>query len=391
MERITGLEVSRQRLLHRGRELSDESASPESLGWHDGLVLHMVSRQAPPATRGGGTRTGQAQAAAGPAGVPQQPGGQQQVAFDLSSMLPPDLGPAFAAFRDSIRRAGEGGIQGGMIGPIAVPIDGEEGFAQQMQEMLQDALRGNTVAPPIPGDLLNGRPPPLNNEGELEMGSSIDVLDRMLLRLENENMEEDQVPALQESDLENFRNPEYNRNWSVAIRSFLNAARVILQDCRLNRETREVVNRALRAAGLDPLPLGVRSFPVSHSASGSDDDDEGSIPLERSGSQNGRQSSQRSERTQNQQRVAATEGEDHSWVQNISHEDLIIVAAVAIGELTRRFMGVLGDLQSPTGVNAMILRIAERLRSMSSVRNQQETIVRHFDTEIFSSLYFDGR
>eukprot|EP00890_Picochlorum_soloecismus_P002050 jgi/Picsp_1/2846/NSC_01072-R1_hypothetical protein CHLNCDRAFT_136254 [Chlorella variabilis] len=375
LETVTGVEVSRQRLLHRGRELTDESSSAESLGWRDGVVLHMVSQQPPPATRGGGTQTGRrAQAAAGPTTGPQQQGGEQQGLFDFSSLLPPDLAPAFNAFRDSLTREGVG-IQGGMIGPIAVPMDGENGagFAEQMQEMLQDALRNNTVAPPIPGDLLNGRPPPLNENGELEMGASIDVLDQMLIRLENENMEEDQVPALQETDLENFHNPEYNRNWSVAIRSFLNAARVILQDCRLNRETREVVNRALRASGLDPLPLGVRSFPVAHSASGSDDDNEEPIPMELSGSQSGRQSAQRNERAASQQ-PAATEEEDHSWVQNISHEDLIVVAAVAIGELTRRFMGVVGDLQSPTGVNAMILRIAERLRSMSSIRNQQETI-----------------
>jgi len=375
LERITGVEGPRQRLLHRGRELTDESASPESLGWRDGLILHMVSQPAPAASGGGRRVRRRAQAAGGPP--------PEQDLFDFSTLLPPELAPAFAAFRDSLRREGLG-VQSSMIGPFTIPMDGEEGsdLAEQMQEMLQGALGSSTVAPPIPSDLLNGRPPPLNDDGELEMGASIDVLDQMLLRLENENMEEDQVPALQETGLENFRNPEYSRNWSVATRCFLNAARVILQDCRLNRETREVVNRALRAAGLEPLPLGVRSFPVAHAGSGSDDDNEGPVPMELPASQSGRQA-QRSERTATQQSAAATEQEDHSWVQNISHEDLIVVAAVAIGELTRRFMGVLGDLQNPTGVNAMILRIAERLRSMSSIRNQQETIVRNFET-IFS-------
>eukprot|EP00889_Picochlorum_renovo_P000875 jgi/Picre1/27905/NNA_000868.t1 len=111
LEELTGIPAQRQRLLHRGRELTDEEASAESLGWEENVVLHMVTRVAPP-----------------PPG--QSPGGQQQQqqeeqglpGFDATGMLPPGLADSIASFAESLQQNLNG--QAGVAGPFtAVNLD----------------------------------------------------------------------------------------------------------------------------------------------------------------------------------------------------------------------------------------------------------------------------
>jgi hypothetical protein len=59
--------------------------------------------------------------------------------------------------------------------------------------------------------------------------------------------------------------------------------------------------------------------------------------------------------------------EDPAWFREMPDDDLILVAAVTIGELARRFMSVLGQENAPVQANAMIMRLATRLRSLSSL------------------------
>ena len=56
-----------------------------------------------------------------------------------------------------------------------------------------------------------------------------------------------------------------------------------------------------------------------------------------------------------------------AWFTAMRDEDLILVAAVTVGELARRFMRTMGQETAPVGVNAMIMRLATRLRSLSSL------------------------
>lgn len=319
LEELTGVPAQRQRLLHRGRELTDEEASAESLGWEENVVLHMVTRVAPPPP--------------GPS-----PGGQQQQqelelpGFDATAMLPPGLADSIASFAESLQQNLSG--QAGMAGPFtAVNLD-DGAFRSRMSQ----------VTDPIGGSLLSGRVPSLDEEGNMRLGSAFDALNQLLIRLEEEDTREDRVPAVQETSLELFRDQEHSREFAAAVTQFLQACRSVLTqgDAGLNRETRQVVNRVFVAAGQDPLPLGVQSFPV-HGMNGDDDDDDG-------------------------------DNASSEWVQNISHEDLIVVAAVTVGVLTQRFMRVLGQTEAPSGILATVLRTAERLRSMSSVSNHEETV-----------------
>lgn len=321
LEELTGIPAQRQRLLHRGRELTDEEASADSLGWEENVVLHMVTRVAPP-----------------PPG--QSPGGQQQQqeeqglpGFDATGILPPGLADSIASFAESLQQNLNG--QAGVAGPFtAVNLD-DGAFRSRMSQ----------VTDPIGGSLLSGRVPSLDEEGNMRLGSAFDALNQMLIRLEEEDTREDRVPAVQETSLELFRDQQHSREFAAAVTQFLQACRSVLTqgDAGLNRETRQVVNRALVAAGQDPLPLGVQSFPV-HGMNGDDEDDDGD-------------------------NNTSTE-----WVQNISHEDLIVVAAVTVGVLTQRFMRVLGQTEAPSGILATVLRTAERLRSMSSISNHEETV-----------------
>ena len=322
LEELTGVPAQRQRLLHRGRELTDEEASAESLGWEENVVLHMVTRVAPPPP--------------GPS-----PGGQQQQqeqglpGFDATGMLPPGLADSIASFAESLQQNLSG--QGGVAGPFTA-VELEDGVFRSSMSQVTD---------PIGGSLLSGRVPSLDEEGNMRVGSAFDVLNQMLIRLENEDTREDPIPAVQETSLELFRNQQHSREFAAAVTQFLRACRCVLThgEAGLNRETRQVVNRALVAAGQDPLPLGVQSFPVH----GMNDDEE----------------------DEDDEEDTAPSSE---WVQNISHEDLIVVAAVTTGVLTQRFMRILGQTEAPSGMHATILRTAERLRSISSVSNQEETV-----------------
>jgi outer membrane biosynthesis protein TonB len=319
LEELSGIGRDRQRLLHRGRELVDSGeATAQSLGWGDHVVLHMVTRPAGPEAGAGGQQQEQ-----------QQQGNTTVFQMGGGGPLPPEVAQTITSFMESMARGGMNGNG-----------DGDD---ESMGQMLQDMLsQGGHVSDPIGGSLLSGRVPPLNDDGTLRLGSAFEVLHNMLTRLEHGNMEEDRVPSMQETSLEMFRDVHYRREFAAAVTEFLQACRNILRGCTLNRETREVVNRALRMAGQGPLPLGVEveSFPVMD-ASGDEDED----------------------------------GErDNSWIADINHEDLIVVAAVAVGELARRLMGILGQLESPTGMYATVLRVAERLRSMSSVGNHEETV-----------------
>lgn len=309
LEELTGVSASRQRLLHRGRELlgSDDDTA-QSLGWGETVVLHMVTQSAP-----GSQQRSQGQGAPPPAaGMP--PGDMPQVLTDMLNSFANSTGGRVA------------------VGQISDAGD----FGRMMSQIMSGE---GQIADPIGGRLLSGRIPPLNQDGSLRLGSSYDVLHRMLRRLEDNNLDEDDVPGLQETSLEMFRDEQHSRPFAAAVIAFLSACREILRGCTLNRETREVVNRVLRAAGQGTLPLGVEveSFPVED------------IGNER-------------------------DANDYSWLQNVSHEDLTIVSAVSIGELARRYLAILDQNDAPTGINATIGRVAERLRSISSVSNHEETV-----------------
>ena len=415
IEEIVDVDASRQRLLHGGRELVDD-ATPESLGWgsrrgRERVVLHMVTTNAPQRPRGGrtfasmsarrtqpprggaGAGAGEGAGGAGGGGGEGGEGGEgggrrgQPIAFDLSSILPPEIMETLQG----------DGSEAEMVGPFTMQIpnegenEGEDGgggggpqsFIRRMMEAALSS-QNSTVAPPIQGRLLNGRSPQLGEDGTLATGLSIDVLDRMLQRLEREDTEQDSVPSLQRVTLEQFRDADHARPWGVAIRQFLETARRILQDFRLNRETRAVVNRTLRQAGLDSLPLGVHSFPVSTDVVMSDEEDESregvpvDVPVEEESVETGA--------AQAQDGMGQSDAQgDYSWVAGISHEDLIVVAAVTIGELTRRFMRVTGQASSPTASQALIIRAADRLCSLSSIpediqelRRQIRLVASHF-------------
>ena len=309
LEELTGVPANRQRLLHRGRELvANDGDSAQSLGWGENVVLHMVTQSAP-----GSQPRRQAQGVPAPAaGMP--PGEIPQSITDMLNAL--------------------AGAAGGRMTVGQISDTGD--FGRMMSQMMSG---DGIVSEPIGGTLLSGRVPPLNDDGTLRLGCTYDALYRMLRRLEDNNQDEDEVPARQETTLEMFRNEQHSRAFAAAVTSFLSASREILRGSTLNRETREVVNRALRAARQGTLPLGVEveSFPV---------DDMGE------------------DRDEN----------DYSWLRNVSHEDLIIVSAVTVGELARRYLAIVDGHDSPSGTNATIGRLAERLRSMSSVTNQEETI-----------------
>lgn len=319
LEELTGVAVGRQRLLHRGRELvGNENDSAGSLGWGEAIVLHMVTRPVPPTPS------------------PQQrPGGENEQAVPRSTvgMPPGNIPQSITEILNSIAGSTGGRMTVGQVSDVG-------DFGRMISEMMGN---GNQVSDPIGGSLLSGRVPPLNEDGTLRLGSAYDVLNRMLRRLEDDDRSEDEVPSMQETSTEMFRDERYRREFSVAVTSFLQSCREILRGCTLNRETREVVNRTLRAAGQGTLPLGVEveSFPVVDVGDDHDNRNE----------------------------------TDYSWLANISHEDLIIVSAVSIGELARRYLAILhSENDTPSGINATIIRLAETLRSMSSISDHQETI-----------------
>lgn len=309
LEELTNVPANRQRLLHRGRELvANDGDSARSLGWGENVVLHMVTQSAP-----GSQPRRHAQGAPAPAaGMP--PGEIPQSITDILNSL--------------------AGAAGGRMTVGQISDTGD--FGRMMSQMMSG---DGIVSEPIGGTLLSGRVPPLNDDGTLRLGCTYDALHRMIRRLEDNNQDEDEVPAMQETTIDMFRDEQHSRAFAAAVNSFLSASREILRGSTLNRETREVVNRALRAARQGTLPLGVEveSFPV---------DDMGE------------------DRDEN----------DYSWLRNVSHEDLIIVSAVTVGELARRYLAIVDGHDSPSGTNATIGRLAERLRSMSSVTNQEETI-----------------
>ena len=234
LEELTGVSASRQRLLHRGRELlGNDDDTAQSLGWGETVVLHMVTQSAP-----GSQQRSQGQGAPPPAaGMP--PGDMPQVLTDMLNSFANSTGGRVA------------------VGQISDAGD----FGRMMSQIMSGE---GQIADPIGGRLLSGRIPPLNQDGSLRLGSSYDVLHRMLRRLEDNNLDEDDVPGLQETSLEMFRDEQHSRPFAAAVMAFLSACREILRGCTLNRETREVVNRVLRAAGQGTLPLGVEveSFPV---------------------------------------------------------------------------------------------------------------------------------
>jgi hypothetical protein len=513
----TGVPTRSQRLLHNGRELQDAEAL-RSLGLPDGAVVHMVSRPVPAAAAPPPPPPHHHHAHAhahahGHAHVHGAPG--VAAAGGVHLALPPELmamleqaHPGGVAAMLGAFTAG-GGLPGGAPG-IWAPLN------------LGAAPGGGPMHPPPPASAApvpggapptvaaDGSirtpvgPPPLGADGRPLTQPALHGLHLLVSRLEDMNMEVDLAPSLGMVSPAAFREPAAAAGWAAGAGAFLRRMRPVLERAQLNRETLAVVNRVLGAAGLAPLSLGVRSFPLP--GAGSDDDGPG-VGAAGAGAQGGgnaaREAFDAQRRSQVQQAQAAPVGHldsggggggeedgdededyedvygpasEHSgedwdddvedegegppslqsddsaprapraapavraprrgagrqdgesrgppplhdagsddgssaslpglvsdgdaspparrartsgrvsgaapapapaatWLDAVSNDDLLLVAGVALGELTRRLMGSLGLAAAPTPTNAALLRTADRLRALSSLEYGREDLL----------------
>jgi len=304
---------SRVRLLHRGRELSQDAETLAQLDLPENVVFHCALR-APPtdqqrrAPAGDGRPTGRGD------------GGGVHGPFVFGRGQPGGNGPGVninpGDFMQFMQEGGLGGI-GGIFGSVSIEGPGVRvgggpspdqlnGIQEAVSRMFggggagrggggtggrnsrnnrNDAPTTNFSVPPhagfgempfihpfgpsgqpIPGlsseTVARGGDPIVNSNGEYTQRSVFGGLDEMLLRLQNGNMARDSGPALFGATRDSIAPGNSTDAWAQAARTFLRSCRTILSNTSLNRETLAEVNRIFSAAGLQPLPLGVRSFPI---------------------------------------------------------------------------------------------------------------------------------
>jgi len=304
----------RVRLLHRGRELTEDTQTLAQLNLPEHVVFHCAMR-APPSDQqrrapAAGGATGGGGGAHGPfvfRGGPGPGGNGPGINFTPGN---------FMQFMQGGGPGGLGGIFGSVsIGGPGVRVGGGGGPSPDQLNGIQEAVsrmfggggpgpggggnggqrssdnRSNTTTSsysatphagfgampfihpfgpsgqPIPGlsseTAARDGDPILNSNGEYTQRSVFGGLDEMLLRLQNGNMARDSGPALFGITRDSIAPGDSTHAWAQAARTFLRSCRTILSNTSLNRETLAEVNRIFTAAGLQPLALGVRSFPIN--------------------------------------------------------------------------------------------------------------------------------
>lgn len=306
----TGIPATQHRVLHRGRELTDDTVRLSSLNLPDNAVLHMATRPPPEAQqqgRAGGAPGAAAGAGRGTGGAPGPP----QFNFGAPFAAPGiqgGLGNLFSMFQGmpgaqgpTIGGAAPGGNPGGgpgaraptaavlgsfTLGPGGIVSGPSPDAMNQIQQSIAQMFGnlgnpggigpgGAAIAVPIgfpavgmtgatsmSGDATLPSDTPVLQNGRYAERSVIQGLDEMLVRLQNGNMETDPGPGLYVSTSEAVRRPEVRNAWSQSALTMLRSCRAVLRNANLNRETLAAVNRIFTAAGLESLPLGVRSFPI---------------------------------------------------------------------------------------------------------------------------------
>ena len=317
----TGIPTAQHRILHRGRELTDDAVHLSSLNFPEDVVLHLATRPRPDqlpqqrrapaaaagATAGGHQTTG---VAGGMPGVTIQnmfSGGQGGNIFSLFQGMAGAQGAGQqagaaggGAAAAAVGAGGGPGVRGPAIvgsftlGPNGIVPGPNPEIATQIQQGLAQmfgSLGGNMpggvgggggngpmgMAVPIgfPASALGGISPamhsgdetlpgdtPVLHQGRYTERSVLQGLDEMLVRLQNGNMESDPGPEVYMATSGAIRRPEVRAAWAQSAATMLRACRAVLRNANLNRETLATVNRIFTAAGLESLPLGVRSFPI---------------------------------------------------------------------------------------------------------------------------------
>ena len=244
----------------------------------------------------------------------------------------------------------------------------------------------------------NNAPPRLNSRGELQGPLGIELLEDMLSRIENENMEEDPGPAISVVTAEDM--DAHATAWAQAALRFLRASRSILEEAELSRPTLAAVNRIFEEAGIERIDqeFAPESFPICIDSNEDDDDihvDHGSHDnttrrtesigvRPRRGRRAGDVDDLRSGPHSNQNQPSGTSSlglqsvEATQWFRSASTDDLLLIAAVAVGEIGRRTMMAMGAIEPLHGTNALMLRTIQRLRSLSTLQgvNRRELSVR---------------
>lgn len=315
---------SRIRLLHRGRELTEDTQTLAQLNLPENVVFHCAIRAAPTDRQRRAPAAGGA--TGGGSGGPQGP-------FVTRAGQPGNDGPGINITPDNfmqfLQGGGPGGL-GGIFGSVAMGPGGGVSVGgpsadqlNSIQEAISRMFGGGGAGPgdggnqgqrsrnnrsdssasgynstphagfgampfmypfgpsgqPIPGlsseTVARGGDPILNSNGEYTQRSVFGGLDDMLLRLQNGNMARDSGPALFLATRDSITPGNSTNAWAQAAHTFLHSCRTILSNTSLNRETLAAVNRIFSGAGLQPLALGVRSFPIN---ADDDDDDDDRLP-----------------------------------------------------------------------------------------------------------------
>ena len=476
------VDTSSQRILYRGRELRDADAALNSSGIPQNAVLHMVSAPIPRHPR------------------PNSPMFPQGIAIPIGMSVSTHIetgGNATAGAGDTAGRNGApgsgdantnaghdddgrtpGALPEGLpgtarvMGPFSIPINvetmgtnDEERMSQVassiMEQILQSGMipggeagRPTVVAvqqrsgqapmnPSVDGGrqpyvplVQNNIHPSLSTRGELNGRLSIELLDLMLNRIEQQNMERDPGPPLLVATSQAM--DSHRTAWAQAAFRFLESSRSILSESNLSSETFNSLNRIFHEAGIETIQrrVSLQSHPIACDFHGDDSEGEerenviternfenishdsdssaSSVshftpsirPINindqafeqetpRNASSEPRElNAQRADQQNNANNQP--EGNENSsqriaeWFRNVDMDDLSLVASVVLGELAGRTMSILQAPQNsllhqmqdrlrgsslPTasqnsiGSNALVLRMIERLQSLSSLTN----------------------